>query len=142
MQRRGIGGFPCYPVQAKTRTEVIEAMQKKKSELNLEIGFYDTGLRKIQGLVERGFYEVSYREGNYLAQCWKFGRDHVEFRIFTCTYDSDKFRAGKMSLMWNWEWETTPVDLKNAALYVAHQCKNENFEKLLKGKYRSLPKGE
>jgi hypothetical protein len=98
MKRRGIGGFPCYDVQAKTRDQVIEAIRKKKIELHREIAFFDEGLRKIQGLQKRDFYELDYRgEAIFLVQCWKFGRDHVEFRVFTHDKGSNDTRD-KLSL--------------------------------------------
>jgi hypothetical protein len=133
--------FPSYPPQAKTRTEVVEALQKKKRELNNEIAFFDIGLRKIQGLQEGSFYELAYREeATFFVQCRKFGRDHVEFRILTCNKDYAKSRHpdAKLSLIWHWEWETTPVDVKNAVLYISHAVKTKHYDNLLKGKYRSL----
>lgn len=148
MKRTGIGVFPCYNkrynlfVEAKTRDQVIQAMKKKKKDLFLEIAFFDEGLRKIQGLKERDFYELDYRgEAIFLVQCWKFGRDHVEFRIFTRSRKAGKINDN-MSLAWHWDWETTPVDPKNATLYVNHGFKTEHYDKLLKGTYRSLNKRE
>ena len=134
--------YPSYPPQAKTRDQVIKAMQKKKADLFREIAFFDEGLRKIQGLQEKDFYELNYRgEATYLVQCWKFGRDHVEFRIFTRDREAGEVND-KKSLNWNWDWETTPVDPKNATLYMNHKFKTEHYDKLLKGKYRSLNKKE
>lgn len=137
MKRAGI----YNDVQAKTREQVIGAMQKKKNDLFAEIAFYDAGLCKIQGLQERNFYELKRGDQTFLVQCWKFGRDHVEFRVFTRDTDSKKI-IDKMSLSWMWEWSTIPVDPKNASLYVNHGFKTIHYEKLLKGKYQNLNKKE
>jgi len=137
--------YPSYPPQAKTRDQVVKAMQKKKHELNNEIAFFDIGLRKIQGLKEGSFYELDYREeAIFFVECRKFGRDHVEFRILTCNKDYAKSRhpEAKLSVIWHWDWETTPVDAKNAALYVDHVVKTKHFDKILKGTYRNLKQGE
>jgi hypothetical protein len=140
MKRTGIGGFPCYDVQAKTREQVIKAMLKKKDDLTFEVAFYDAGLKKIKNLSERTFYELTFNGNLFLVQCWKFGRDHVEFRIFTCEKELGNPGKDHISLSWNWEWKATPVDSMNAVLYVNHMAKTPHFDKLLQGTYRSLKK--
>jgi hypothetical protein len=129
--------YPNFKPQAHTRDEVIQAIQKKKHELNNEIAFFDMGLQKIQSLQEGSFYELNLKEDAiFFVQCRKFGRDHVEFRILSCDKDYAKSRhpEAKLSLPWNWNWETKQVDPKDAVLYVGHSIKTKHFEKLLKGK--------
>ena len=132
--------YPSYKPQAKTREQVVKAMVNKREDLLREVSFYDEGLKKIHCLQERDFYELKKNGIIFFVQCWKFGRDHVEFRIFTCEKELGIPGKDHISLYWNWEWSTTPVDHKNAALYVSHVAKTPHFEKLLKGSYQSLPK--
>jgi hypothetical protein len=132
--------YPSYTPQAQTRDEVFKAIVKRRGDLLREVAFYDAGLQKIRNLEERTFYELSYNGNIFFVQCWNLGRDHVEFRIFSCDKPPTKqfSLTDHFSLSWILEWTATPVNPKNAALYVNHESKTHHFEKLLKGTYRSL----
>lgn len=94
MGNRGIGGFPYYPAQAHTKDEVVKAIHKKQEELKRELSFFDDGLRKIASLEEKAFYELTYLgEMTFFVQCWKFGRDHAEFRILSSSFTLEQVRA-------------------------------------------------
>lgn len=136
--------FDWYPAQAHTKDEVIKAIKKKQHELEREQTFFREGLRKIDSLEEKAFYILTYQgEINFFVQCLKFGRDHVEFRVFAADLSLEKIQAktsiirvpDHMSLAWSWDWETKAADEKDAVLYVSWEHKSRWFEKLLKGKY-------
>jgi hypothetical protein len=138
----GRGYFNWYPAQAKNKEEVIQAMKWKHDELRREMAFFDEGLKKIAGLKEKDFYKLrrnneGEREMHLFVQCWKFGRDHVEFRVFARDYEElDLHIEEAVSYAWNWDWESKPVDPKDAVMYVSWPFKTKYFEKLLKGKYK------
>lgn len=137
--------FPSYPSQAKTKDECIQAMTGKIKEFKNEIKFFEIGLEQIKNLEEKKFYEVIHTGITFFAQCWKFGRDHVEFRILSCniSYDQAKAKTSRilgdqksMSLYWNNDFATTPVDaMIYGTLCINHEWKTDYYEKLLKGKY-------
>ena len=129
-------------IYANGKDEVLKAMYKKRDELQREVSFYDDGLRKIANLKEGSFYELLYHnETTFFVQCRKLGRDHTEFWVLTCELTSEQvehahaiFRNKEhLSLMWQWVWETKPVDPKDAHLYVSHGWKTNRYLKLLKG---------
>lgn len=140
--------YNWYKPQAKTRDQVIGAMTKKRRELLIEAQSYDTGLLKIERLHEKQFYEVIItgdpywdngvklpgRITTYFTQCWKFGRDHVEFRVFAC--DQEK-PSDRLSLNWASNWQAIPLIYpKSASLYLHMPFKSSHYTRLLKGKIK------
>ena len=141
--------YNWYQPQAKTRDQVIGAMVKKRRELLIDVKSYDAGLQKIERLHEKQFYEV-IRTGDpywnngvklpgriitYFTQCWKFGRDHVEFRVFACD-DPDK-PSDKLSLHWESNWQAIHLIYPTTApLYLHMPFKSSHYTRLLQGKIK------
>ena len=139
--------YNWYKPQANTRDLVIAAMDKKRIDLRKEAEVYDLGLQKIERLHEKQFYEV-LRTGDpywdngvklpgrvttYFTQCWKFGRDHVEFRVFACDQENP---SDKLSLHWNSNWQAIPLTYKTASLYLHMPFKSSHFTRLIQGKIK------
>jgi hypothetical protein len=137
-------GYPNYPPQAKTKDECKKAMVQKIVELRREIAFFERGLGHITPLEEKNFYELTKDDGIVMfVQCWGLGRDHVRFRLFACSVPQSeaKLSSDEFSLVWTPNWSVKAIDPKDSSLYVGYVWKTEHYDKLLKGKYRSLPKG-
>jgi hypothetical protein len=124
--------------QAKTRGQVIGAMVKKRRDLLKEAETYDAGLQKIERLHEKQFYEVlitgDRRVITYFTQCWKFGRDHVEFRVFAS--DQEK-PSNRLSLHWASNWQAIPLIYPmSTSLYIYLPYKSSYYTRLLQGKIK------
>lgn len=137
-----------YKPQATTRDQVIMAMIKKRRDLLKEAETYDTGLQKIERLHEKSFYEVLItgdpywdngiklpgRVTTYFTQCWKFGRDHVEFRVFAS--DQEK-PSNRLSLHWASNWQAIHLIYPTSApIYIYLPYKSSYYTRLLQGKIK------
>jgi hypothetical protein len=139
--------YNWYPPQAKTRDQVIGAMVKKRRDLLKEAKTYDAGLQKIERLHEKQFYEIlitgdPYWSGGkalpgrvttYFTQCWKFGRDHVEFRVFASDQENP---SNRLSLHWASNWQAIPLIYMSASLYLHMPYKSSYYTRLLQGKIK------
>jgi len=133
-----------------SKKEVLEAMenslQRDKEEitrcqlkLSNDKEFYCKGRRWLEELELKTLYilTINYKYDKiqeFLVQCWSYGRDHVEFRFFAGDISFREY----VSFGWNKDFQVRPASIKDAPLFVSSSYKSPSYEKLLKGKLRSV----